>query len=133
MVLACLIEKANERFLCWKHSITCGQTRKHCLRNKNVSEFVGKHFCFLGSKFGSRNNVYRGGQIGKHYLIGNIMFPRQCFLVCPGLYMLQNKQSHRHSFCGVMSHVVLFAYRIMLNISTRNRATKIVQIKEVIS
>ena len=29
--------------------------------------------------------------------------------------MLQNKQSHRHSLCSVMSQVVLFAYRIMLN------------------
>ena len=31
-------------------------------RNKNVSEFVGKHLCFLKSKFCLRNNVSRGGQ-----------------------------------------------------------------------
>ena len=31
-------------------------------------------------------------------------------------YMLQNKQSHKHSLCNVNSHV---AYRIMLNISTK--------------
>ena len=29
--------------------------------------------------------------------------------------MQQNKQFHRHSLCTVMSHVVLFAYRIMLS------------------
>ena len=40
------------------------------------------------------------------------------------LYMLQNKQSNRHSLHSVTSHVVLFAYRIMLNVSTRNRVTK---------
>ena len=40
-------------------------------------------------------------------------------------YMLQNKQSHGHSLRSVMSHVVLFAYRIMLNISKRKRGTKI--------
>ena len=34
---------------------------KHCFRNKNVSELVGKHFCFLESKFCFRNNVSRGG------------------------------------------------------------------------
>ena len=51
-------------------------TRNDCFRNKNVSEFLGKHFCFLGSKFCFRNNVSRGGQTEKHYLlIGNIMFP----------------------------------------------------------
>ena len=37
--------------------------------------------------------------------------------------MVQNKQSHRHSLCSVMSHVVLFAYLIMLNISTGSRVT----------
>ena len=60
-----LPNRENNICRAWKH-ITCGQTRKHCFRNKNVSEFVGKHFCFLGSKFGFRNNVSRGGQTGKH-------------------------------------------------------------------
>ena len=32
----------------------------------------------------------------------------------------QNKTSHRHSLCTVMSHVVLFAYPIKLNISYEN-------------
>ena len=41
------------------------QTRKHCFCNKNVSEFVGKHFYFLGRKFCFRSNVSRGGQTGK--------------------------------------------------------------------
>ena len=39
--------------------------------------------------------------------------------------MLQNKEFHRHSLCSVMSHVVLFAYPTTLNISTKNRITKI--------
>ena len=34
-----------------------------------------------------------------------------------------------HSLCSAMSHVVLFAYRIILNISTRNTVTKILQKK----
>ena len=33
------------------------------------------------------------------------------------------------TLCSVMSHVVLFAYRIILNISTRNTVTKILQKK----
>ena len=41
-------------------------------RNKNVSEFVGKHFWFLGSKFCFCNNVSRGGQTGKHYRKHNV-------------------------------------------------------------
>ena len=55
------------------------QTRKHCLRNKNVSEFVEKHFCFLGSKFCFRSNVHRGGQtegnIGRKHNVSATMFP----------------------------------------------------------
>ena len=43
--------------------------------------------------------------------------------------MLQNRQSHRHSPCSVMSHVVLFAYPIKLNVSTKNRVTKILEKK----
>ena len=39
--------------------------------------------------------------------------------------MLQNRQSHRHSLCNVMSHVVLFACSINLNISTKKRVSKI--------
>ena len=31
-------------------------------------------------------------------------------------YMLQNKQSHRHSLGSVMSQVVIFAYRIINNL-----------------
>ena len=43
-------------------------------------------------------------------------------------YMLQNKQSHGRS-CSLMSDVVIFAYPIKLNISTRSRITKILQKK----
>ena len=48
-------------------------------------------------------------------------------------YMLQNKQSHRPLVCNVMSHVVLFAYRITLNISTTQRVTKILQRNNVVN
>ena len=40
------------------------------------------------------------------------------------LHAKQNEQSHRHSLCSVMSHVVLFAYPIKMNISARKRAAK---------
>ena len=40
-------------------------------------------------------------------------------------HMLQNKQSNRHSLYSMTSVVVFFAYPIKLNISTRNRVTKI--------
>ena len=40
-------------------------------------------------------------------------------------HMLQNKQSNRYSLYGMTSVVVLFAYPIRLNISTRKRVTKI--------
>ena len=56
--------------------------------------------------------------------IGNVMFPQQCFLVCP------MPKSNRHSLCNVLSHVVLFTYLIKLNISTRIRVKN--SIKEVI-
>ena len=46
------------------------------------------------------------------------------FLVCP------MPKSNRHSLSNVLSHVVLFAYPIKLNISTRNRVK--ISIKEVI-
>ena len=36
-------------------------------------------------------------------------------------YIRQNKQSNRYSLYGMTSVVVLFAYPIKLNISTRNR------------
>ena len=35
-------------------------------------------------------------------------------------YMLQNRQAHGHSLCIVMSHVI-FAYRIMMDTSTRSK------------
>ena len=35
-------------------------------------------------------------------------------------YMLQNRQSHRHLSCSVISNVVLFAHRAMLNILTKS-------------
>ena len=41
--------------------------------------------------------------------------------------MLQNRQSHRHSLCSVMSHVVLFAYPIKLNIGSFQIEKKIVE------
>ena len=62
-------QAGRQCFSCWKHLKTCGQTRKHCFRNKNVFEFVGKHFCFLENKFCFRNNVSRGERIGKHWYI----------------------------------------------------------------
>ena len=39
--------------------------------------------------------------------------------------MLQNKRSNSHSLYSMTSVVVLFAYPIMLNSSTRNGVTKI--------
>ena len=38
-------------------------------------------------------------------------------------YMLQNKQSNRYSLYSITSVVVLFAYPIKLNISTRKGVT----------
>ena len=38
-------------------------------------------------------------------------------------YMLQYKQSNRYSLYGRMSVVVLFAYPVKLNISTRKEVT----------
>ena len=35
-------------------------------------------------------------------------------------HMLQNHQSHKHSLCGVMSHLVLSAHRTMLRQSYKN-------------
>ena len=59
-------------------------TTKHCSRNKNVSKFVGKHSCFLGSKLCFRSNVFRGSgrqrNIDKKDNDFVIMF-----LACPGL------------------------------------------------
>jgi hypothetical protein len=48
----------------------------------NVSEFVRKHYFFLGSKFCFCNNVSMGGQTGKHLRKHreSQMFPQQCFL-----------------------------------------------------
>ena len=44
--------------------------------------------------------------------------------------MIQNKQSHRHSLCIVMSHIVhLHNCPIKLNILTKNRVKKILQKK----
>ena len=40
-------------------------------------------------------------------------------------YMLQNKQPNSHSLCSMTSVVVLFAYPIKFDISTRNGVTKI--------
>ena len=57
---------------------TCQRTKKRCFRNKNVSEFVGKHFCFLGSKFGFRNNVSKVGEqenIDRKHNVSATMFP----------------------------------------------------------
>ena len=38
-------------------------------------------------------------------------------------YVLQNKQSNRYSLYSMMSVVVLFAYPIRLNVSTRKAVT----------
>ena len=46
-------------------------------------------------------------------------------------YMLQNKQFNRHSLYSMTSVVVLFAYSIKLNISTKKRVRKIL-LKKVI-
>ena len=56
---------------------TCGQTRKHCFRNKNVSEFVvvllpGKQILSTQQCFPRWANMEK--------LIGNIIFLRQRFL-----------------------------------------------------
>ena len=44
-------------------------------------------------------------------------------LVIVHYYMLQNKQSNRYSLYSMTSVVVLFAYPIKLNISTRKEVT----------
>ena len=46
--------------------------------NKNVSEFVSKHFAFREAKFGLRNNVFEAGK--RRNIIGNIIFQQQCLL-----------------------------------------------------
>ena len=74
----CFNMPSPECFLCWKHLKTCGQTRKHCFRNKNVSELAEKDFCFLGRKFCFRNNDSRGGQTGnidRKHNVSATMFP----------------------------------------------------------
>ena len=77
----------------FRHVSKSGQTlgnisEKH-RETSNVSEFARKHFCFSGSKFCFRNNVFTGGQTEKHLRKHreSQMFPQQCFLVCPGLYL----------------------------------------------
>ena len=76
---------------------TCGQTRKHCFRNKNVSEFVGKHFCFLGSKFCFCNNVPevgKQGNIDRKHNVSATMFPSlpgtlcKCSQTCQSAFAL---------------------------------------------
>ena len=59
---------------------------KHCLRDKNIFEFVGKHFCFLGSKFIFRKKVFEGGQTGKNALIDG---KHNVSAFCSGLKMMQ--------------------------------------------
>ena len=44
-------------------------------------------------------------------------------LVIFNYYMVQNEQSNRYSLYSMMSMVVLFAYQIKLNMSTRKRVT----------
>ena len=51
--------------------------------------------------------------------------PASVVLVIFHYYMLQNKQSNRHSLYSMTLVVVLFAYPVKLNISTRNGVTKI--------
>jgi hypothetical protein len=69
---------------------TLGNISEKHRETSNISEFARKHFCFSGSKFCFRNNVSMGGQTGKHLRKHHEsqMFPQQCFLVCPGLYLL---------------------------------------------
>ena len=54
------------------------------------------------------------------------------FLVIFHYYMRQNEQSNRYSLYSMTSVVVLFAYPIKLNISTRNQGSYIISIKEVV-
>ena len=46
-------------------------------------------------------------------------------------YMLQNKQSNRHSLYGMTSLVVFFAYPIKLNISVENVASRTVVLDKI--
>ena len=51
---------------------------KRCFRSKNVSEFVGKHFCFLGSKFVSATLfpvVGKQGNIDREHNVSETVFP----------------------------------------------------------
>jgi hypothetical protein len=43
---------------------TCAQTGKHCFCNKNVSEFIGKHFCFPEANFVSATMFLGVGKLG---------------------------------------------------------------------
>ena len=61
-------------FPCWKHLKTCGQTRKHCFRNKNVSKFVGKHFASWEANFVSAAMFPEVGNIGRKHNVSATMF-----------------------------------------------------------
>ena len=58
-------------------------------------------------------------------MINHSLRTYKCCSVIFYCYMPQNKQSHGHLLCSVMSHVVLFAYPIKLNIWIKNTVTKI--------
>ena len=89
---------------------TRGQTRKHCFRNKNVSEFVWKHFCFLGSKFCYGNNVPKVGKQGnidKKHNVSVTMFPSlpraYCiakFYINPQMRKLANVSGSARDVCN---------------------------------
>ena len=61
-------------------------------------------------------NINESGIVVNHNL---------CTYKCSFSYflLLYNKQSYIHSLYNAMSQVVLFAYPIKLNISTKNRVT----------
>ena len=72
---------------CAENIESCGQTKKYCFCNKNVLEFVWKHFCFSGSKILFLQQCFpRWAKLTN--IIGNIMFVQQCFLVCEGRNVL---------------------------------------------
>ena len=70
-------------FLLWKDWENVGKLRKIVSATKMFLDLFGNIFASREGKFCFCNNVSRGGKTGN--LIRNIMFPRQCFLVCPEL------------------------------------------------
>ena len=77
--LDCLMQAVFYHVSCAENIESCGQTKKYCFCNKNVLEFVWKHFCFSGSKnFVSPTMFPQVGKAEKRHRKRNVsatMFP----------------------------------------------------------